>query len=267
MRKNSNRIVLATGTTGTIGKHLPNIIKALNIDLLTINSASPLSIPKESISLIHLAGIVGEINVRNNIGNSEKINIKGTIELAKKFSKYKNLKFIYVSTSHVYKNSKSKLTEMSETSPISIYANQKLETENALQNIIAPENLLIVRVFSLLDWGMNQNSLGGAAQRLIDKEKNFVVQNTDDIRDFLSPSQVAKTLHEISLDVTMQGIFNLCSSQGITVGNALRVMLSRKNFYCFEDNLVRGNSNVPEIVGDNSKLLKKIPKLNLKWEI
>jgi hypothetical protein len=51
------------------------------------------------------------------------------------------------------------------------------------------------------------------------------------------------------------------------VGNALRVMFSRKNFYCSEDNLVRGNSNVPEIVGDNSKLLKKIPKLNLEWEI
>lgn len=258
--------IFATGSTGTIGKHLPNEIQPLNINLLKIQESSEFDLPKNNCTLIHLAGIVGELNVSKDIAQSRKINIDGTLALAVKISRLENHKFVYVSTSHVYKSSKVQLTEFSPTEPISEYANQKLKTENLLKNIIAPENLIIVRIFSLLDWGMPENSLGGAAQKLLNDENDFVINAADDIRDFLSPLQVAKVLYKIALSRDMSGIYNLCSGNGIKVRDAIQILFQGKKYDKIERKLISGNSRVPHIVGDNRKLLSKIPDLNLSWQ-
>ena len=266
MQNRSLQNIFATGSTGTIGRYLPSEVQPLQINLLEFNELNKIDLPENNTTLIHLAGIVGDINVTKDIETSRKINIEGTLALAGRILRLKNYKFVYVSTSHVYKNSQGKLSELSPTEPISEYAKQKLETETLLQNLIEPENLTIVRVFSLLDWGMPENSLGGAAQKVLAGEKDFVINTSDDVRDFLSPSQVAAVLYKIALHQSTSGIFNLCSGHGIKVRDAIQILINEKNCEKLQSRLISGNSSVPSIVGDNSKILNQIPGLNLKWQ-
>ena len=62
------------------------------------------------------------------------------------------------------------------------------------------------------------------------------------------------------------GIFNLCSGHGIKVRDAIQILINEKNCEKLQSRLISGNSNVPSIVGDNSKILNQIPGLNLKWQ-
>jgi nucleoside-diphosphate-sugar epimerase len=98
-------LILATGTSGTIGKHLSNRVRPVPADLMSFesitNSLENFNKNRDS-SLIHLAGVVGKIEVEKNVAHSRKINIHGTEILAENFKKNFSGKFYYISTSHVY---------------------------------------------------------------------------------------------------------------------------------------------------------------------
>jgi nucleoside-diphosphate-sugar epimerase len=263
-----NKPTIATGHTGTIGKYLSNTIIKPDWNL-----ASPATIKFENYkgvnpNLIHLAGIVGEANVLKDLALAKKINIDGTKILGRKFLEEGEGKFVYISSSHVYGENPGLITEESECNPKSRYAEQKLIAENELKTIFRddPKRLLILRVFSILDWGMPEQSLGGVIERMA-TERQGKLNYAADIRDFLTPKKVSKVIEEMSHMKETHGIYNVCSSVGTSVGDAAKKMLKlcgvdQTNF-SFENN----NSQVPFTLGDNSKISKKIKSIvELKWE-
>ena len=254
--------IIATGMTGVIGRHLHEQAIPLIVDLGDIEQSDIASEIRGSQGLIHLAGIVGEQKVTSNIEYSYSVNVKASEVLAQMYHRYSTGVFVYVSSSHVYKPSVQMLTEDSEVGPISSYAIQKLQAEEKIKSVFEndPERLVIVRLFSILGDGMPDFSLGGAIRRLVN-DKQFVIHNCDDVRDFLSPKAAARCIFEITQSKDVHGIFNLCSGNAQTIKEAVLSKLSPSLHEEVKPRLLSGNSVNPFIVGSNSKLLDQVPSL------
>ena len=262
-----DKVTIATGHTGTIGKHLSDTIIKPNWDL-----ASPETIKLEeykggSPNVIHLAGIVGETNVLKDISFAKKVNIDGTKILGRRFLEQGGGRFVYVSSSHVYGENSEILTEESECNPMTRYAEQKLAAESELTKIFKdhPKQLLILRVFSILDWGMPKQSLGGVIEKMA-TERYGKLSYSNDVRDFLTPRTVSKVIEEMSSMTESYGIYNVCTNVGTSVGDAAKKMLSLCGLSLDNYSFENSNSQVPFTLGDNSKISEKITSnLELKW--
>jgi len=256
----------STGTTGTIGKHLPREVLPLKMDLSSKQEKFECIDFEKQANLLHLAGVVGPSEVLRNIEYARSVNIEGTGFLAKEFVKKSEGIFYYVSTSHVYAPSNDLISEVSPLAPANIYAEQKLEAEALLQDIFALEahRLCIIRVFSVLDWDVAPYTLGGAIRKLIDSD--FILSNSADIRDFLTPKSIAGVVYEIATTHTQSRIINLCSGSGISVGEAAKKMLRESGFEVSEDKFSWESGSNPYVVGDNSRLKSLHPHLGLSWQ-
>jgi nucleoside-diphosphate-sugar epimerase len=191
--------IFATGTTGTIGRYLTNNVRSIDIELGHEFELPPELYESKDFAFIHLAGTVGVQAVSKNVELAHKINVTGTRLLAEKCVANGVRKFIYVSTSHVYKQSAHLLDESCETYPITKYAEQKrlaeIEVLDAFKDI--PERLVVARVFSILDWGTPEFTLGGAVLKLLKGEVTSLNSGLD-LRDFLTPQKVASVLVEVA---------------------------------------------------------------------
>jgi nucleoside-diphosphate-sugar epimerase len=257
----------STGSTGTIGKHLPNNVHPLKSDLSS-GKESFYGVNFETQSnLIHLAGVVGLMEVLKDIGYARSVNISGSQFLAEEFIKKSEGIFYYVSTSHVYAPSLDLISESNALAPANIYAEQKLEAESLLRSIFesTPKRLCIIRVFSVLDWDVAPFTLGGGIRKLASTNSDFVLSNSSDIRDFLTPKDIANALFEIASNGTQFETVNLCTGIGISVGDAAKRMLSESGFAVAEDRFSWGRGSNPLVVGDNSLLISRHPNLKLSW--
>ena len=259
--------IFATGSSGTVGRFFPESVIPLEINLTSaIEEFEQLKIGKSDI-LIHAAAVVGPSVVERDPKAARAVNIEGTRKLGVAALGKEIAKFVFVSSSHVYRFGPDFLTEDAEVSPVNEYALQKYEGERILMDIFSkePEKLCILRVFSILDWGMREYSLGGAVEKLANRTPGFILQNADDIRDFLSPKQIASTIYEISRISEASGVFNLCSGQPLSVADAVKRLFDREKIELDKTAMMRGNSTVSRIVGSNAKLLGLAPNLNLEW--
>jgi nucleoside-diphosphate-sugar epimerase len=254
--------VIATGMTGVIGRHLHELAIPLMVDLGDIEQSDIVSAIRGSQCLIHLAGIVGEQKVTSNKDYSYSVNVNGAEVLAQKYHKDSTGVFVYVSSSHVYKPSVQLLTEDSEVGPTSNYAIQKLQAEEKVKSVFKNdlERLVIIRLFSILGDGMPDFSLGGAIRRLVNDEQ-FVINNCDDVRDFVSPKVAARCIFDIAQSKKIHGTYNLCSGNALTVKEAVLSSLPPALHAGIKPRLLSGNSVNPILVGSNLKLLDRIPSL------
>lgn len=260
--------IFCTGGTGTIGKHFGKRVVNLSLDL-QVNIQNYFNENINSGQLfIHAAGIVGDKAVKSNLELSRKVNVESTSRLARACLRNNYSKFIFLSTSHVYAKSLDSINENYNITSRGIYSMQKIEAENNLLEIFKeyPEKLCIVRIFSLLDWGMANFTLGGGVEKLITTNSEFVIKNGDDIRDFLTPKSVANTIIEIALCDSLYGIVNLSSGVGISVKHAISRMLREGQLKIPKKRIYPGTSDFPKIIGDNSKLKSKLPNLDLSWK-
>lgn len=260
--------LVATGTSGTIGRHFGTRVEQLLIDLSQrFWSAQNLNIFKSRI-VIHCAAVVGVASVKRNENLAYQVNVEATRNLARLARKGGASRFIYVSTAHVYANTERLITELDLVAPQNVYAQQKYEGENAVAEELTNSDteFCIARVFSVLDWDVQTFTLGGSIRRLLDPSSSESLRNCDDIRDFLTPRTVANSLIAIAERSGLIGIVNVCSGKGISVGSAARIMFEKSGFDFPFEKTVAGKSLNPILIGDNSKLKAKIPGLNLNWD-
>lgn len=261
------KTLYATGVSGTIGKHLPDSVRSISIDLSSDREDFRSIEFADDSNIIHLAGIVGPTMVERDIQYAHRVNVDGAKSLAAEFLDKSNGIFYYISTSHVYAPSLEILSENSSIRPVNLYAQQKREAEIALESIFATEieRLCIVRIFSVLDWDTAAFTLGGAVRNLASQDPNFILRNAADIRDFLSPKTIARVLFEMADTGTAPGVVNLCSGVGISVGGAAKQMLLESDILPDENKIVWEKSASPFVVGDNSLLRSLNLELNLTW--
>ena len=257
---------VVTGKSGTIGRYFPTNAYSFKSDLTSNFSKELKLISKSNFTITHCAGIVGNSSVMKNYNHSYLVNVTSTVELARLSLRMGIKKFVYVSSSHVYESSRSIIDEGAKISPLNEYAHQKREAEVKLLEVFKdyPQQLLITRVFSLLDWGMKPATLGGAVQKLLNGEISDI-HNGEDQRDFLTPRSTATILHLLA-NSEASGILNVCSSQATKIKDAVAYMLKQRNRLDLLDRVHGGNSETPFIVGDNLGLKKYLNDEDLTWK-
>lgn len=243
--------IYATGTSGLIGSKLVDV-RPLQIDLQ--KPVSFKTVAKEMSCVIHLAGVVSERRVQQEFTNAYRINVTGTIKFARHILNYSDSRFVFVSSSHVYKPSGEMHSELDTIAPVNLYGLLKWEAEVALQDIFkfAPERLCIARVFSVLDIGMPYGSLGWAIENV---KSSSPLRNGSDIRDFLTPRSIATHLRTIAQQEFIFPIVNVCSGRSMTIIEACMKLRNSLGLETPQEFIDAGNSAVPCIAGDNSRLL------------
>ena len=258
--------IVATGHSGTIGRHLPSSVGVLELDLARSLSGQVGLTNIGGADIIHLAGVVGESRVIQDIDHSMRVNITAAVELASEVLSRESGTFYYISSAHVYEPSDKPMTETAATTPTSKYSEQKLLAELALKDLfgLEPHRLCIVRVFSVLDWGCPPESLGGAIRALALGKTGGMVVNSEDIRDFLTPRTIANSLFRIA-EAGASGVLNLCSSKPLSIKEAALSMFGSRNFDPTSLAFDRKNSARPALIGENKRLLEILPELGLVW--
>jgi nucleoside-diphosphate-sugar epimerase len=262
-----------TGKSGTIGKHFSSHGQATNFDIT--NQREVLKWFQEhdagDKSFIHLAAIVGDSKVKENFENSKKVNVEGAESVAKIALDSGVDQFFFISTSHVYRPQNERIKEESEIQPQNDYAKLKREAEERIIEVFkgSSSKLVILRVFSVLDFYTSDFTLGGKVTHAIQDRKQFHIESALDERDFLTPKHVAQAIEFLISNRIPGGIYNLCSGVSKTVKEAVQEMLIKATFPVDWAKFDDSYSNAPKVCGSNFKLLKLMPELKplLRWEL
>lgn len=258
--------LLATGLSGTIGRKMDKSFEPAQVILGTTKLRNHIQKQKAPVVLVHLAGIVGESKVKEDLAHSEKINVDETFLLAREVIEDFNGKFIHISSSHIYGPSNSIVNEEFSYNPQSHYAAQKVLAEQKLIEYFGKDNhqLVILRVFSVLGWEVDDFTLGGLVRRVMAGSKE-IISFGDDVRDFMTPTSIAEAISNIAKFDDISGIYNLSTGVGIKVSDAVRSMFEVMKIQEQYGQLTPGNSLVPYLVGDNQKLLATGVNVDLLW--
>jgi nucleoside-diphosphate-sugar epimerase len=219
---------LITGHSGTIGRHFPKECKKSRVDLLNLSSTIGDKIDYLDSTVIHMAGIVGSKSVSDDLEISERVNFTNTLEFAEKSLEFGISKFVFTSTSHVYRRSSKPLREDDSIEPQSHYAEQKIRAENALRDLFlnSSAELTIARIFSVLDWDCKEFTLGGLFRKIADGDEELQINFGDDTRDFLTPKVIAKLLEKLASKKETSGTWNLSSGNAISIRAARNTIVS-----------------------------------------
>lgn len=255
--------VVASGVSGTIGKYLPERIVPLNqrLDMISENGLNL----SRGDTYIHLGAMVGPKIVSENRLASTLVNVESTIRLAEHGLNLGLEKFVFISTSHVYAKGLENKSEDSLIEPLNIYAQQKYDAETQLMKLFTgnEDKLLILRVFSILDWDAKPFTLGGGIRKLVDEPNSYLTCG-DDERDFLTPNQVASAIMDLAEGKTEETILNICTGQGISISNAAQLLLKTRVPGDWSKRIKSGRSDVPRLVG-NPTNIRKAMGFPLKW--
>jgi nucleoside-diphosphate-sugar epimerase len=273
MSENSLEKLFLTGKSGTIGKHFRKQSNSTFFDVADRNDAEKWFKERDLLgaTFLHLAALVGESQVSSDLKRAVEVNITGTINVAKLALQQGVKRFLFASTSHIYRSSSGAISEEYEKFPQNTYAQMKFEAENALLEIFKDDfdKLVIFRIFSILDFGTAAYTLGGRVTEAINNQKKILIKCALDRRDFLTPRNVSNAIEYCIHSNLAGGIYNICSGEPRTVKEAVEQMLVTANlplnFFEFENK----HSNSPEIFGNNSKIIKAAPGIEslLKWKL
>lgn len=250
-----NNLIFATGMRGTIGRHLSSHVIELKCDLTAL--------PKEinevkNSTLVHLASRVGSMEVDRDPIGAHKINVEGTLQLAKLAIRANCKRFVFISTSHVYKPHRLRIKETDVIEPLGRYAEQKYQTEIMLEEMFSQQNksqLIVLRIFSVIGKDSKPFTLGGAVQRIVAEKHKVKIPNASDVRDFMSPQTVAHAIESLARSNRVNDkILNVCSGVGTTVRDAALNLAFQHEDELREDHFIEGNSAVPVMIGDPSLL-------------
>ena len=121
-------------------------------------------------------------------------------------------KLIFISSSHVYGDSKNKLSEKSKLDPKSLYAKLKIKSENYIKKNY--KNYSILRVFNV--YGKNQPR-GYFIPDIIDKiKKKHEININKSIRDFIHVKEVSRIINYI-IKNNINGVLNIGTGRGVSL--------------------------------------------------
>ena len=253
--------IASSGITGSIGKHLQNVypLRARLGDEVSVIERDFRSLNSEVY--VHLAALTDTSEAYRLKERSEDLNVTGALRVMEAFAKCGGSRFIFASSSHVYGTTKQGM-ESIETDipmPLSLYGIHKLAAEQQLSEMAYDYNieLVIARIFSVFGPNMAKHYLASkvydAIELPIESQEYPFITNGQDVRDFLSPLEVAETLIRLAKIQTLNSnieIVNICSGKGLSFREkVLEIVPSWP-----ANRIEQSNSNNPYLVGSANKL-------------
>jgi len=155
--------ILVTGASGFVGRYLVNDLSKTDeviacvrekssllpssVQQIIINNFFDITIPRDVDVVVHLAAVAH--NKNNDIDEFKKINVDGTLELARKALQANVKRFIFMSSIGVNGNSThgKAFTEQDTPNPINDYTISKYQAEVALEELFkdTKTDLVIIR--------------------------------------------------------------------------------------------------------------------------
>jgi len=277
--------ILITGATGFIGTHLiPELIKnhkivgisknkikssknftSSNVDITNEN----LKIKNKYTNIIHMAAYSDVTYCNLNPIKCYELNVKATqkmLEIARK----NDSNFIFLSSSHVYGNSKKQpILENSLCNPSTHYASSKRMSEILCETYAKTYGLdiQIARLFSVYGpKSPKSNLIFNIINQMINNSK-IILGNTYPKRDFIFISDVITGLIKI-LNSKKKGfqIYNLGSGKSISIEDLVKncFTISNKKLKIVSSKEKRRENEIMNIQANISKMKKEF---NWKTEI
>lgn len=247
-------LVLVTGATGFIGRHLiPELLNrghkvmaisrdqnkaqtmpwfkevqyfAVDLDTLEVDFLKNLSVPD---ILVHLAW-KGLPNY-NSLFHFEE-NLFTSYNFIKKMVQIGVKQVLVTGTCFEYGIQYGPLSEDLVTNPVTAYGLAKDTLRKFLQqlNKKIPFILQWVRLFYLFGPGQNPNSLLEQLNMAIkNQQEYFYMSKGDQLRDYLSVEDAAQIISKIIEHPELTGIINCCSGRPVSVRSLVEDYLKKKN--------------------------------------
>ena len=251
--------IIVTGGAGFIGKHLVEflITKGINVTIFDNFSNSKknsiaylknqgvkiiegditkiqdiVNAVKDQDMVIHLAA---KISVEESIKNSSETfytNVDGTKNVLIACKKNHIKKMIVSSSAAVYGESlpNIKLTEKSETHPISPYGESKIMMEYEIKKLVEKYNVncIILRFFNIFGIGQSSEYAGVITKFIKKIEMNEPLEIFGDgmqTRDFVSIKDIVNSIYN-AMENGKNGTYNVASGKGITIKKLAELMIS-----------------------------------------
>jgi GDP-4-dehydro-6-deoxy-D-mannose reductase len=282
---------LVTGANGFVGSHLiktlsdysiVGIVKEGNPESLENvqyvsgditdqeNVISILSEHKPEL-IFHLAGIaptwVKDAQLLFDVNFFGTLNIYQAVVKLKEQDPGYNPKILYVSSSDVYGNSESKITEDAPLQPLNLYATSKVAADRLSYQYATCNGLKIVIVRPFPHIGPRQAPGFFIPDMMIQIEKikkgeqqELMVGNLEAIRDYTDVRDVVRAYKMLlESDFNPGDVFNVCSGEGIKIKDLLDKLLSHigQPITVKTDSERLRTSEASVRVGDNTKLIQK----------
>ena len=214
--------------------------------------------------VFHLASIIPKYDLNGMpLDQSFSSNIIGTKNIAEAASRF-NTKVIFASTQRVYGNKNQlKITEEDKLKPDDAdeYGKSKLESEQILQNLLKPDNFVILRISNIYGTSPTRFSIiDSIAESLVLNKEVKIGLNQKILRDYIHIDDI---LTALNLSIKHKGIFNISegkSYDGVDLINFFNIISGKTPKITF------GNNSPNHIVLDNTKARDEmgfVPKYNL----
>ena len=292
--------IIVTGGAGFIGKHLVEflITKGINVTIFDNFSNSKkksitylrnqgvkiidgditkiqdiVNAVKDQDIVIHLAA---KISVEESIENPAETfytNVDGTKNVLIACEKNGIKKIIASSSAAVYGKSLSniKLTEKSETHPISPYGESKIMMEYEIKKLVEKYNVncIILRFFNIFGIGQSSEYAGVITKFIKKIEMNEPLEIFGDgmqTRDFVSIKDIVNSIYD-AMKNGKNGTYNVASGKGITIKKLAELMisLSKKNLKIIYNDPKKGDIKFSEAdISLAKKELQYLPKYKIE---
>lgn len=266
--------VIVTGINGLIGQYITKPLKDLGFEVygigtkyikteefnyikIDINNANKLRKIFNKIEakyLVHLAWDMNDLNSNNHF----KL-LASSINMLDCFKECGGKKVVSIGTCFEYKYKTSPLKENDKLNPTTIYAKCKNYLREISELYCDKNNIDFCWARIFYTYGKNENNKRLFPQIIngLKNNQKVSINHSHLKRDYMFAGDVAKAIALI-LNSKFKGIINICSGKSISLENIAITIAKKLNKLELLDLKKLETKEPDSIVGDNSKLIKKV---------
>ena len=266
--------VIVTGINGLIGQYITKPLKDLGFEVYGIGTkyikTTEFNYIKTDINntnklrkifnqiepqyLIHLAWDIEDLNSNNHF----KL-LSSSISMLDCFKECGGKKVVFIGTCFEYKYKTSPLKENDKLNPTTIYAKCKNYLREISELYCDKNNIDFCWARIFYTYGKNENNKRLFPQIIngLKNNQKVSINHSHLKRDYIFAGDVAKAI-SLVLNSKFSGIINICSGKSISLEN-IAITIAKKLNKLELLYLKKLETKEPDsIVGDNSKLIKKV---------